>query len=135
MDTITREKWNRKHEDFKTVIDGTPYVLKLDPETGATVLVPVRIIDTESTGTGYETEGYTLHARRGTGAELGVPVSRERAARLIRHSCGTFRKDRPPFGRLHCRLLELEPKAYKELDGPYDRAPVMMLRVLRRRTG
>lgn len=47
MDTITREEWTRLHDDFRTVIDGRPYRVRLDPETGATVLVPVEITDCE----------------------------------------------------------------------------------------
>lgn len=41
---ITEEAWNEKHPDFKTVDeDGQRYLLRLDPETGATVLEPVRV--------------------------------------------------------------------------------------------
>lgn len=47
MDAITREEWTRLHPDFQTVIDGQPYMLRLDPRTGATVLEPVEITDCE----------------------------------------------------------------------------------------
>lgn len=46
MRTITRSEWEAKHPDFKTVDeDGQHYVLRLDDETGATVLEPVEIVD------------------------------------------------------------------------------------------
>lgn len=41
---VTREEWRKKHPDFKGKINGQPFILRLDPETGATVLVPVEII-------------------------------------------------------------------------------------------
>lgn len=41
---VTKEEWCAKHRDFKGYINGQPYMLRLDPETGATVLVPVEII-------------------------------------------------------------------------------------------
>jgi len=41
---ITKKEWCAKHRDFKGYINGEPYMLRLDPETGATVLVPVEII-------------------------------------------------------------------------------------------
>ena len=41
---VTKEEWRAKHRDFKGYINGQPYMLRLDPETGATVLVPVEII-------------------------------------------------------------------------------------------
>lgn len=51
MQTVTREEWNRKHADYKTVDEeGQHYVLQLDPETGATVLVPMEIVEEDSDG-------------------------------------------------------------------------------------
>jgi len=44
MKTITRTEWNAKHNDYKgRRADGTRCWLELDPKTGATVSVPVRI--------------------------------------------------------------------------------------------
>lgn len=51
MDSITRREWDQLHEDFRGVIDGTPHVVRLDPETGATVLTPVRITGPEPDST------------------------------------------------------------------------------------
>lgn len=46
MRTITREEWDEKHPDFKTVDDeGQHFVLRLETETGATVLEPVEIVE------------------------------------------------------------------------------------------
>jgi hypothetical protein len=42
--TITKKKWNKTHKDFKTTIDGTPYIMMYDDKVG-THLVPVKIID------------------------------------------------------------------------------------------
>ena len=42
--TITKKEWNKKHKDFKTTIDGTPYIMMYDDKVG-THLVPVKIID------------------------------------------------------------------------------------------
>lgn len=46
MRKITRDVWEQKHPDFKTVDEeGQHHVLRLDPDTGATVLEPVEIVD------------------------------------------------------------------------------------------
>jgi hypothetical protein len=42
--TITKKEWNKKHKDFKTTIDGTPYIMMYDDKVG-THLVPVKIVD------------------------------------------------------------------------------------------
>jgi hypothetical protein len=42
--TITKKEWNKKHKDFKTTIDGTPYVMMYDDKVG-THLVPVKIVE------------------------------------------------------------------------------------------
>lgn len=47
MKRISRSKWRSTHTDYKSVIDGVPHILALDPETGATVLEPVEIVDDE----------------------------------------------------------------------------------------
>lgn len=45
---ITREEWENLHPDFKTTDEGGQrYVLRLEHETGATVLVPVRVTEGE----------------------------------------------------------------------------------------
>src|SRR5690606_26392481 len=41
---VTREEWHATHRDFRCYINGQPYMLQLDPETGTTTLVPVEII-------------------------------------------------------------------------------------------
>lgn len=43
LDTITRQKYNEMPEDYKTIIDGIPHILK--QENGVTVLSPIRIIE------------------------------------------------------------------------------------------
>lgn len=46
MRTIPRSEWEAKHSDFKTVDeDGQYYVLRLDDNSGATVLEPVEIVN------------------------------------------------------------------------------------------
>ena len=42
--TITKKEWNKKHKDFKTIIDGTPYMMMYNDKVG-THLVPVKIVD------------------------------------------------------------------------------------------
>lgn len=42
METITKSKWKLLHKDYKTIIDGQRYILKL--VAGATCLVPVKLI-------------------------------------------------------------------------------------------
>ena len=42
--TITKKEWNKKHKDFKTIIDGTPYIMMYDDKVG-THLVPVKIVE------------------------------------------------------------------------------------------
>lgn len=49
--TITKKEWNKKHKDFKTTIDGTPYIMMYDDKVG-THLVPVKIVD-ESVNEGF----------------------------------------------------------------------------------
>lgn len=50
-DQMTREAWEELHPDFKTVDEGGQHWrLQLDKETGATVLVPVEIIEPEGEG-------------------------------------------------------------------------------------
>lgn len=45
---MTRQAWEAKHPDFKTVDEGGQHwALHLDEETGATVLLPVEIIENE----------------------------------------------------------------------------------------
>ena len=44
MKEITQKEWQAKHNDFKSIgADGIKRILKLDPETGATILIPVKI--------------------------------------------------------------------------------------------
>ena len=43
LKTVTRKKWNKTHRDFKTIIDGQPYMTWYDEKTHATVLGPVHI--------------------------------------------------------------------------------------------
>ena len=38
---ITKEEWDNEYPEYKTIIDGQPYVLELDHKYG-TVLVPVK---------------------------------------------------------------------------------------------
>jgi hypothetical protein len=46
MKRMTREEWERTHPDFRGVRpDGTHVVNDLCPHTGATVSVPVEIMD------------------------------------------------------------------------------------------
>ena len=41
--TMTKREYSKKHADFKSTIDGKPYILTLDKTTGGTVLAPVII--------------------------------------------------------------------------------------------
>ena len=41
---MTKKEYNKKHKDYKGMIDGKPYALWLNPETNGTELVPVEII-------------------------------------------------------------------------------------------
>lgn len=41
METITKSGWRKLHKDYKAIIDGQRYILKL--VNGGTCLVPVRI--------------------------------------------------------------------------------------------
>lgn len=43
LETITKKEYQELHKDYKTIIDGIHYILKL--ENGATVLAPVRLED------------------------------------------------------------------------------------------
>lgn len=43
METITKSKWKALHRDYKAIIDGQRYILKL--VNGDTCLVPVNVID------------------------------------------------------------------------------------------
>lgn len=43
METITRSEWKALHRDYKDIINGQRYILKL--VNGGTCLVPVKIID------------------------------------------------------------------------------------------
>lgn len=45
METITKSKWKSLHRDYKTIIDGQRYILKLI--NGGTCLVPVTVIADE----------------------------------------------------------------------------------------
>lgn len=40
---VTKQEWDKKHKDFKGMVDGEPYMMYLDPKTGATVYGPVTI--------------------------------------------------------------------------------------------
>ena len=42
--TITKKEWNKKHKDFKTTINGIPYIMMYDDKVG-TYLAPVKIVD------------------------------------------------------------------------------------------
>lgn len=43
MVKLTMEQWKKKHRDYKAIVKGKRYILRLDPKTGATELVPVEI--------------------------------------------------------------------------------------------
>lgn len=40
---VTPAQWRKVHPDFKTTIDGKPFMLRLNATTQATELVPVTI--------------------------------------------------------------------------------------------
>lgn len=42
MEQITKSEWKKLHRDYKTIIDGQRYILKLI--NGGTCLVPVQVI-------------------------------------------------------------------------------------------
>jgi len=41
--TMTKREYAKKPADYRSIIDGKPYVLNLNPKTGGTELVPVTI--------------------------------------------------------------------------------------------
>ena len=43
MESITKSEWKALHRDYKEIINGQRYILKL--VNGGTCLVPVKIID------------------------------------------------------------------------------------------
>lgn len=43
METITKTEWINLNKDYKDIINGQRYILKL--EKGGTCLVPVKLID------------------------------------------------------------------------------------------
>ena len=43
MLTMTKREYARKPRDYRSIIDGKPYVLNLNPQTGGTELVPVKL--------------------------------------------------------------------------------------------
>ena len=46
MKTMTWNQWKAKHDDFKTMhADGSATCLDMDPVTGATISVPVRLTE------------------------------------------------------------------------------------------
>jgi hypothetical protein len=44
---MRRAEYAALHHDYRTRINGQPYALRLDPGTGATVLVPVWVTDAD----------------------------------------------------------------------------------------
>ena len=45
MEIITKKQWRELHRDYKSIIDGQRYILKL--EKGGTCLVPVQVAEDE----------------------------------------------------------------------------------------
>lgn len=45
METITKQEWKELHRDYKDIINGQRYILKL--ENGGTCLVPVQVVKDE----------------------------------------------------------------------------------------
>ena len=45
METITKSEWKALHRDYKEIVNGQRYILKL--ENGATCLAPVKIVKDE----------------------------------------------------------------------------------------
>ena len=43
MLTMTKREYNRKPSDYRSTIDGKPYLLTMDKTTGGTILAPVTI--------------------------------------------------------------------------------------------
>ena len=43
METITKSEWRKLHKDYKDIINGQRYILKL--EKGGTCLVPVKLVE------------------------------------------------------------------------------------------
>lgn len=49
METMTRDEWENLHPDYRLVReDGQHYRLRLERDTGVTVLVPVEVVDEEA---------------------------------------------------------------------------------------
>lgn len=41
--TMTKQEYFSKHKDYRSMIDGKPYLMVLDKNTGGTVLAPVQL--------------------------------------------------------------------------------------------
>jgi len=54
--TITKKEWNKKHKDFKTIIDGVPYIMMYNDKDG-TYLAPVKIVDESVNEDSYDNNG------------------------------------------------------------------------------
>ncbi len=63
METMTHEQWLQKPAEYRGIVNGVPYVLQLDRETGATVSAPVRLDELRAAD--YRREGYTVAFRSG----------------------------------------------------------------------
>ncbi len=42
---VTRAAWSKKHRDYTSFIEGVPHLVEIDSTTGATILVPICIVD------------------------------------------------------------------------------------------
>ncbi len=61
MNYVTKEYYKSLCEDYKGIIDGKHYILTLDKQTGATILLPVELVDNENALTEKTKERYNIH--------------------------------------------------------------------------
>ena len=57
---VTEDYYNNLHEDYKTVIKCVYYIVTLDKQSGATVLLPVNLVEKENAFTRKTKERYNI---------------------------------------------------------------------------
>ena len=60
---VTRDEWNKTHDDYKMIKNGKKYMMYIDPEHHKTVLGPVEIVDEEPVNEEFLDKG-EIYSRR-----------------------------------------------------------------------
>ena len=63
--SMTKAEYAKTHRDYKSKIDDTYMILRLDPKTGATVLTPVKFVTNEAEGESDERPYIVFHSKKG----------------------------------------------------------------------